>query len=49
MYKTYSLPVTSGIFYVGLNKIDLGGATATNSRVMHDDPRAYVENTRNSQ
>ena len=28
------------IFYVGLNKIVLGGATATNSRVMRDDPRA---------
>ena len=40
MYKTYSSPVTSDIFYVGLNKIDLGGAT--NSRVMRDDPRASV-------
>ena len=35
MKKTYSSPVTSDIF-----KIGLGGATATNSRVMRDDPRA---------
>ena len=40
MYKTYSSPVTSDIFMFGLNKIDLGSATATKSCVMRDDPRA---------
>ena len=40
MYIKHIPRLSRVIFYVGLNKIDLGGATATNSRVMRDDPRA---------